>query len=154
MVVLLLLIAFVVIFIEGRGLSVVMSLETPSTLWKVVSLYDISVVSIEFFVATIGNVLVNFVFGVDVVVVVEVIILFVVAIGVVVAIGLLVDLTITTGEVSFTPIVEKVSGNLELVVLSVLLIRKGGSRSGNIDESILLSKISCVCCSTWQQDPK
>lgn len=143
----------VVIFIEGTGLRVVISLEMPSTLWKVVSLYDISVVSIELFV-TIGNLVVNFIFGVVVVVGVEVTNFFVVTIEVVVAIGLLVVLTITTGDVCFTPSVGSVSGNLELVIFSVLLIRKGGSRSGNIDESILLSKISWVCCSTWQQDPK
>lgn len=143
----------VVIFIEGTGLRVVISLEMPSTLWKVVSLYDISVVSIELFV-TIGNLVVNFIFGVVVVVGVEVTNFFVATIEVVVAIGLLVVLTITTGDVCFTPSVGSVSGNLELVIFSVLLIRKGGSRSGNIDESILLSKISWVCCSTWQQDPK
>lgn len=143
----------VVIFIEGTGLRVVISLEMPSTLWKVVSLYDISVVSIELFV-TIGNLVVNFIFGVVVVVGVEVTNFFVVTIEVVVAIGLLVVLTITTGDVCFTPSVGSVSGNLELVIFSVLLIRKGGSRSGNIDESILLSKISWVGCSTWQQDPK
>lgn len=143
----------VVIFIEGTGLRVVISLEMPSTLWKVVSLYDISVVSIELFV-TIGNLVVNFIFGVVVVVGVEVTNFFVATIEVVVAIGLLVVLTITTGDVCFTPSVGSVSGNLELVIFSVLLIRKGGSRSGNIDESILLSKISWVGCSTWQQDPK
>lgn len=83
----------------------------------------------------------------------EVIACLVVVLGVVVVTEVVVDLTIIGGDVCFASNVDNISDNLDVVVLSVLLIRSGGSRSGNMDESMLLSKISWVC-STRQQDPK